>query len=295
MRVGVVDLGGNTARLLVAHRGSSGFERVAEDRIVLALGAEIERKGRISKSTLATTRATVADLCLQADQAGCAEVEVLVTSPGRQSENRSALRRSLSRRIEHEIRFVTAEEEARLAYAGAVACTPVDGENVAVIDVGGGSTEIAIGPPAGPPLWCRSVELGSLRLTHRCFRRHPPAKRELNAARAAVRDELAAVLPQQLGPITALATGGTARALRKLVGGSLGADELKDALAVARRMTPRRLERAYDIPAWRAATLAGGAILLAEIQLLLGVPLLVATGGVREGAALTLLDRADAA
>src|SRR5262245_43946886 len=153
MRVGVVDLGGNTARLLVAGRGPEGLERLAEERVVLRLGAEIERKGRISKSSLATTRATVAGLCSQADDAGCAEVEVLVTSPGRQSGNRSALRRTLSRRVQREIRFVTADEEARLAYVGAVACTPVEGELVAVVDVGGGSTEIALGPPSGPPSW----------------------------------------------------------------------------------------------------------------------------------------------
>jgi exopolyphosphatase/pppGpp-phosphohydrolase len=57
---------------------------VAEDRVVLGLGAEIERTGRISKASLATTRASVAGLCSQAEEAGCAAVEVLVTSPCRQ-------------------------------------------------------------------------------------------------------------------------------------------------------------------------------------------------------------------
>lgn len=156
LRVGVVDLGGNTARLLIAEMGPWGLERIAQERVVLGLGAEIERLGRISKSKLTAAATTVAALHSHAHDAGCAHVEVLVTSPGRQNANRSALERSLSRGTPKLIRFVTPHEEARLAYAGAVSCAPSEAGNVAVCDVGGGSTEIAIGAPTEAPAWCRS-------------------------------------------------------------------------------------------------------------------------------------------
>ena len=84
---------------------------------MLGLGAEIERRGRISKSKLAAARETVASLHSRAQRAGCTHVEVLVTSPGRQSTNRSALERSLACGTPKHIRFVTPDEEARLAYA----------------------------------------------------------------------------------------------------------------------------------------------------------------------------------
>jgi exopolyphosphatase/guanosine-5'-triphosphate,3'-diphosphate pyrophosphatase len=294
MRVGVVDLGGNTARLLVAGLGPGGLERLVEERIVLGLGAEIERTGRLSKAKLSATANGVSGLHEQARAAGCRRVQVLVTSPGRQSANRSELERSLSRGSTKQVRFISPSEEARLAYAGALAYTPVSEDAVAVCDVGGGSTEIAIGSPSEAPTWCRSLDLGSLRITQRYLRHLPPTKRELAAARRAVREALGEIGPIPGAPARVLASGGTARSLRKLVGRSLGPSELEAALAIATSTTPRKLSRRYGVPAWRAGVLPGGALILAEIQALLGVPLEVADGGLREGAALTMLSHAAA-
>jgi exopolyphosphatase/guanosine-5'-triphosphate,3'-diphosphate pyrophosphatase len=288
MRVGIVDLGGNTARLLVAELGRGGLDRVLQERVVLGLGTAIERRGRISKSGLEAAEATVASLCGRAYASGCDRVEVLVTSPGRQSANRKALERALESGGRRRVRFVTAEEEATLAYAGAVACTPTATTVVAVCDVGGGSTELAVGVPGALPTWCGSLDVGSLRITRRYFRGPRPRNAEIEAARVAVRDALAA-LPPPPTAVQALATGGTARAARKLVGPSLGPDELGAALELLRRMEPHKVARRYDLPLWRAEVLAGGAVVLAEMQALLGVPLAVAAGGFREGAALQLL------
>jgi len=294
VRVGVVDLGGNTARLLVARQGLLALERIVEERVVLGLGAEIERRGRISESKLVAAGEAVAALHSRALQAGCAHVEVLVTSPGRQSANRSALQRSLACGGFKHIRFITSDEEARLAYAGAVAGTSFPDGSVAVCDVGGGSTEIAVGFPAGAPQWCRSVDVGSLRVTRRYFHDARPTKRSIEAARGAVRSAFVALEPFPASA-HALASGGTARALRKLVGASLGADELSEALAIASATRPRKIARRFDLPTWRAEVLLGGTIVLVEIQALLGAPLEVAAGGLREGAALALLSQTAAA
>jgi exopolyphosphatase/guanosine-5'-triphosphate,3'-diphosphate pyrophosphatase len=294
VRVGVVDLGGNTARLLVAGFGPGGLERLVEERIVLGLGAEIERTGRLSKAKLSATADSVAGLHERARHAGCQRVQVLVTSPGRQSANRAALERTLTRGSTKQVRFISPSEEARLAYAGALAYTPVNEDAVAVCDVGGGSTEIAIGSPADAPAWCRSLDLGSLRITQRYLRHLPPTKRELEAARRAVREGLAGLGPVPHAPTRVLASGGTARSLRKVVGRTLGPEELEMALAIATSTTPRKLARRYSVPAWRARVVPGGALVLAEIQALLGVPLEVAEGGLREGAALTMLSHAAA-
>jgi exopolyphosphatase/pppGpp-phosphohydrolase len=86
-----------------------------------------------------------------------------------------------------------------------------------------------------------------------------------------------------------LATGGTARALRRLAGDYLGRDELARALRTVVKTKPRKLAADFGIPEWRAPLLAGGAVLLAEVQALVGVPLLVSARGFREGAALELI------
>jgi exopolyphosphatase/guanosine-5'-triphosphate,3'-diphosphate pyrophosphatase len=289
VRVGVVDLGGNTASLLVAELSPQGLEPVLTERVVLRLGAAIERTGRISTSRLAAAEATVASMVARAYATGCDQVEVLVTSPGRQSTNRKALERALRPSGPKRIRFVTADEEAQLAYAGAVACTPTGQGVVAVCDVGGGSTELAVGSPAASPSWCRSLDLGSLRVTRRYFRRSRPSDNEIEAARTAVRDALAALAPAPPAAAQVLASGGTARALRKLVGPTLGREDLDGALELLRRTEPRKVARRFDLPPWRAEVLAGGTVVLSELQALLGVPLTVAAGGLREGAALQLL------
>jgi exopolyphosphatase / guanosine-5'-triphosphate,3'-diphosphate pyrophosphatase len=289
MRVGVVDVGGNTARLLVAECDGPELVRVARDRFVLGLGGEIERRGSISRGKLAETRAVVGKLVRSAWRGGCDDIAVFVTSPGRQAGNRDALGDALARVAPGRIRFVSAAEEARLAFAGAVAAVDVRGP-MAVCDVGGGSTELALGSGADT-FWLRSADLGSLRVTRR-YLADPATKRKdgLAAARTAIREHLSEVAPQILPPrLTALATGGTARALGKLVGERLGADELGAALDLVLRTKPRKLAERFEVPQWRAPLLAGGALLLAEVQRRLDVPLQVSAQGFREGAARELV------
>ena len=89
-------------------------------------------------------------------------------------------------------------------------------------------------------------------------------------------------------PHSALATGGSARALRKLVGRTLGEDELAKAVRMLRARPSASVSRVFGLDPLRARTLVAGAVILAEAQRHLGVPLVVARGGLREGAALGL-------
>src|SRR5438132_1635705 len=98
MRVGVLDIGANTARLVVFERG---LERVAEDRASLGLGAEIEATGRLSPGKLLEVEEASARMVATARSAGAARIEVLVTSPGRQSENGGELAAAIRRGCGH--------------------------------------------------------------------------------------------------------------------------------------------------------------------------------------------------
>jgi exopolyphosphatase/pppGpp-phosphohydrolase len=92
-------------------------------------------------------------------------------------------------------------------------------------------------------------------------------------------------------PAGAVAVGGSARALRRLVGKSLGADELAEATQILRRLSAEELSERYDVDVWRAGALPAGAAILTELQSLLHVPLEVGKAGLREGVLLDLLDR----
>jgi exopolyphosphatase/guanosine-5'-triphosphate,3'-diphosphate pyrophosphatase len=293
MRVGIVDVGANTVRLLVAARDGERLISVREERAQLGLGEEIERTGRLSEEKLEETALTAALRVRRARKLRCAAIEVLVTSPGRQAENGRELVERLAESTGAPTRVLTAEEEGELAWHGAVAAAGEVATTVAVCDVGGGSAQIAVGAAAAGPVWIRSVDIGSLRLTRRAFRNDPPSDADIGRAGeaiAAVFDDLTPPLP-----LGALAVGGTARALRRIGGDVLGPNELDAAFEELRRRSSRQVAKLYKLDRQRARTLAGGALILTEIQRRLNVPLEIGRGGIREGAALMLLDATVAA
>jgi exopolyphosphatase / guanosine-5'-triphosphate,3'-diphosphate pyrophosphatase len=289
VRVAVVDVGANTLRLLVAGRGGT----VREERTYVGLGEEVERTGRLSEKKIAAAADAASARVRRARKLGASWIEVLVTSPGRQSDNGEELVRALRRATEAPVRVLTAEEEGELAWRGAVAAAGQLPETVAVCDVGGGSAQLAVGTREGPPAWVRSVDVGSLRLTRRAFQNDPPDAGDLALAQQVVTDAFADVAPPL--PLAAIAVGGTARGLRRVVSPELTQETLLDAVRRLAKRPARRIAKDYGVDDDRARTLTAGALLMLEIQRRVGVPMQVGRGGLREGAALVLLDAAVAA
>ena len=289
MRVGVVDVGANTVRLLVASHGPRGIDPVREERVHVGLGEDIERDGAIGRAKLQEAADAARLRVARARKERCDLVEVLVTSPGRQSANGADLTRRLREATGVPVQLLSAEEEGALAWRGAVAAADDLPETVAVCDIGGGSTQVVVGSLQAGPAWVRSVNLGSLRLARRTLSSDPPTHAELAAARAELEEAFVEFAPPL--PLTALATGGTARALRKLAGSDLDEAALTEAVRHLATCTKRSIAKELGVDRARAATLTAGALILSEVQRRLGVSLRVARGGLREGAALDLLDR----
>jgi exopolyphosphatase/guanosine-5'-triphosphate,3'-diphosphate pyrophosphatase len=293
VRVGIVDVGANTVRLLVAARDGQRLISVREERVQLGLGEEIERTGKISEEKLEDTAATAAARVRRARKLRCAAIEVLITSPGRQAANGRELVERLAEATTAPVRVLTAQQEGDLAWRGAVAAAQDVPPTVAVCDVGGGSAQIAVGSLATGPAWMRSVDIGSLRLARRAFRNDPPTAADLERAQDAIAEAFADLTPPL--PLAAIAVGGTARALRRITGDVLGPHELGDAVQQLGCSPSRHVSKAYRLDAQRVRTITAGALILAEIQRRLNVPLTVGRGGLREGAALMLLDATVAA
>jgi len=278
MRVGVIDVGSNTTRLLVASAGSGGVVPIDKAKVRLSLGEEIERFGAVSDVHVAAAAKAVRNMADIARSERVESLDVFLTAPGRQAANSAQLVAALSRAAGVRARVLSKEEEGTLAYRGAVLTADVAlPERIAVCDIGGASTEIAVGSPGSDPAWIESVDLGSVRLTTRGG--------DLRAGAAAA---FAGVTPPQVE--AALAVGGSARAARRLVGPELGPAELAEAIEIAATKAPRQLSRRYGVDRARAEIVPAGLALLAEVQALLGVPLHVCSGGIREGAVLASLD-----
>jgi exopolyphosphatase/guanosine-5'-triphosphate,3'-diphosphate pyrophosphatase len=277
MRIGVVDAGSNTIRLLVASVEGDEVVPIEKGRVRLSLGEEIERRGAVSTTSIAAAAKAVRKFCTVARRHGVDALDVFVTAPGRQSANASELVKALQRAAGHPVRILSTEEEGRLAYDGAIATADVAlPETIAVCDVGGASTEIAVGSPGVPPKWVTSIDLGSVRLAARST--------DVDHARSEAAEAFADVVspPVEL----ALTVGGSARAPRRPVGAWLGEAELAEALRLAETFDARAIARRFDVDRARARILPAGVAILAEVQQRLGVPLYVCDGGIREGAVL---------
>jgi exopolyphosphatase/guanosine-5'-triphosphate,3'-diphosphate pyrophosphatase len=293
VRVGIVDVGANTVRLLVATRERERLVVVREERVQLGLGEQIEQTGAISEEKLEETAVTAATRVRRARKLRCAAIEVLVTSPGRQAANGHELVAQLLSATGAPTRVLTAQEEGELAWRGAVAAARDLASTVAVCDVGGGSAQIAVGSIGEGPAWVRSVDIGSLRLTRRAFRNDPPTAADVERAKNAIAESFVDMTPPL--PLAALAVGGTARALRRIGGDVLGPEELERGLRELLRRTSRQVAKAYRLDGQRARTITAGTLILTEIQRRLNVSLEIGRGGLREGAALMLLDATVAA
>ena len=185
VRIGVVDVGSNTIRLLLAQVEGRELVPLEKERVRLSLGAEIELTGVVSDVSIAAAAKAVGKLCGVARRGGAETLDVFLTAPGRQSANAEHLVDAITRSARHSVRVLSTEEEGRLAYAGAVATADVTlPYEIAVCDVGGASTEIAVGHPSAEPSWVESIDLGSVRLTARV---DDPAARGVRKRRTLLR------------------------------------------------------------------------------------------------------------
>jgi exopolyphosphatase / guanosine-5'-triphosphate,3'-diphosphate pyrophosphatase len=293
MRVGVIDVGSNTVRLLVAGVKDGVVKAVREERTALGLARDIEATGGIGEPKLRRAGELARRYAGHATEAGATLVEVLVTAPGRQSANADELIATVSAATGLQVRALSAEDEGRYAFAGVVASLPAPPGSLTVCDVGGGSTQLVFGTGRGGPVWFRSLDFGSLRLAQRCFTHDPPTRVELADACRDVERAFLGLAPPL--PRIAVATGGSARAVRRLVGRTLTPKQLQKATALLRKRRAAEIAAEFGLPLWRARTILAGVLVLAEAQRRLGVPLVVARAGLREGAALELAAAAEAA
>ena len=278
MRIGVIDVGSNTTRLLVASAGPDGLVPLEKEKVRLSLGEEIERYGAVSAVHLAAAAKAVREMAAVARRKRVVSLDVFLTAPGRQAGNAGELVAALSRAAGVPARVLAKEEEGSLAYRGAVLSAGIPlPSRIAACDVGGASTEIAAGSPDGEPDWIESVDLGSVRLTARDGDMTTEARQAFRSVEPPVVE-------------AALVVGGSARAARRLVGEELGGKELADAMRLVETCSPREIARRFGIDRARAEILPAGVILLAEVQRRLGVPLHVCSGGIREGAVLASRD-----
>jgi exopolyphosphatase / guanosine-5'-triphosphate,3'-diphosphate pyrophosphatase len=295
LRCACIDIGSNTTRLLVAERDRSpagletgGLRTVVSGRAFTAIGAALGPGGALPDAKIAEVADIVAGQVIAARSHGAGAIRAVATAAIRAASNAAELGAAILGVAGVEMEVLTGEQEATLAFVGALASLgrPPAGP-VAVIDVGGGSTEIVIGTQAGGPTWSTSLRVGSSSLTAGCVRHDPPSATCLAALERESAKAFAGLDPPAVA--LALAVGGSATTLLSLDGEELDPQSLAFLLAefTVDPVLPTAVR--LGLHPDRTRLLPAGIVLLMRASELLGRSLRIARGGLREGVVLELL------
>jgi len=290
-----IDIGSNTTRILVAEPKDGQLTKVMEQRAYTRIGKAKDRKGRISREKIEEVAEVVETQVKLARELGAESFRAVATAAIRDAKNGKSVAEAVAERAEVPVEIVSEHEEGRLAFIGATKALghPSDGR-VAVVDVGGGSTEIAIGTIAGGVEQVMSWPIGSGLLSDELIEGDPPSASEVRRVRDRIADTFEGVEFEK--PEQVVAVGGSATSLRRLTGVVLEYETLERAIRVLCGDTSTEVARQFELDPVRVRILPTGVLVLEKISELLGQPLQIGKGGVREGIVLDMLSRqADAA
>jgi len=248
-RVGAVDLGSGSTRLLVTDVEGDRVSAAVRRGVVTRLAEGVDERRRLSPEAVARVHEALARFRDELDGLGAERTLAVATSAVRDAADGAAFLAEVEERHGFATRLLSGREEAELTRRG----VGVIGEGTLVVDVGGGSTELIAED------YVTSLDVGSVRLTERFLRSDPPLPEELAAAAAHVRG----LLPE-LDVRAAVGVAGTVAQLHALAG-ELTAPAVEAelrrlaALPLAERRRVPRLDPA------RAAVIVAGTLVVAEV------------------------------
>jgi exopolyphosphatase/guanosine-5'-triphosphate,3'-diphosphate pyrophosphatase len=215
LRLATVDVGTNTTLLLIAETGAAGEVEVLEERAeITRLGRGIGGDGRLGPEGIARTLAVLAEYAAAAGKYG-ASVSAVGTEALRRAPNAEEFLRPAAAILGAPVEVIDGEREAALSFAAALTSFPeIAGTPLAVVDIGGGSTEVIVSE--GARVRSRaSLPLGAVRLTETHIRTDPPTSTEIAALTAEVQSTLQSIPPRSSagGRLTLVGTAGTVTTL----------------------------------------------------------------------------------
>ena len=196
-RVGAIDCGTNSIRLLIADAVDGTLRDVHRDMRIVRLGQGVDATGRFAPEAIARTRAALIEYAELLRRHEVSNVRMVATSATRDAANRDEFFAMTSEVLGAVVpgavaEVITGEEEASLSFYGAVYELDTAAAPFVVVDLGGGSTEVVVGERE---VWAGySADIGCVRLTERCLHSDPPTATEVASAREVVRERLGEAL-----------------------------------------------------------------------------------------------------
>jgi exopolyphosphatase / guanosine-5'-triphosphate,3'-diphosphate pyrophosphatase len=291
MLCAAIDIGSNTTRVLVAEPQEGQLRKVMEQRAYTRIGKASQHNGAIDADKVAELAEVVATQVRLAEEVGAKAIRTVATAAIREAANRTEVVAEIGRVAGVEVEVLSEHEEGRLAFIGATKTLghPVEGD-VAVVDVGGGSSEVVVGSITEGLRSVQSFKIGSGSLADDFLSNDPPSPAEIRAVRDHITDFFEGIDFEQ--PDQAVAVGGSATSLRTLVGAALEYETLERAVRVLTGDPILEVAKRFEIDPRRVRILPTGVLLLEKLSELLGQPLQIGKGGLREGVILELLNGA---
>jgi exopolyphosphatase / guanosine-5'-triphosphate,3'-diphosphate pyrophosphatase len=289
MLCAAIDIGSNTTRVLVAEPVDGQLKKVMEQRAYTRINKALDSDGAIVGEKVDEVCEVVATQVRLAKETGAEEIRAVATAAVREASNGEAVAEAIAEAAGVPVEVLSDEEEGRLSFIGATKTLghPVDGK-VGVVDVGGGSTEVILGTVPGGASQVLSWRVGSGVLADELISSDPPSAAEIRKVRDRIDDIFAGVEIEH--PTQAVAVGGSATSLRRLVGAVLEYETLERGVRVLCGDPAAEVARRYELDPERVRILATGVLLLEKVSELLGQPLQIGKGGLREGVVLDMLN-----
>ena len=284
-----IDIGSNTTRVLVAEPVDGQLKKVMEQRAYTRINRAVGGDGEIPTDKVDEVAEVVATQVRLARELGAERMRAVATAAIREAANGEEVARRIGAAAGVPIEVLSDEEEGRLSFIGATKTLghPVDGK-VGVVDVGGGSTEVILGTVPGGVEEVRSWRVGSGALADELIASDPPSAAEIRKVRDRIDEIFDGVDVER--PTQAVAVGGSATSLRRLVGAVLEYETLERGIRVLCSDPAADVARRFELDPERVRILATGVLLLEKLSELLGQPLQIGKGGLREGVILDLLN-----
>jgi exopolyphosphatase/guanosine-5'-triphosphate,3'-diphosphate pyrophosphatase len=298
-RCAFLDIGTNTILCLIAECDESGQFRVLDDLAeITRLGKGVDQTRLISQSGEERSAAVLGSYLDRCARLGVEEITAVGTSALRDASNSGEVLARWQRQLGLQVRVISGEEEAACSFVAAREGLALAGQELLVIDIGGGSTEFIRGNAAGISE-AVSVDVGSVRLTERFVHSDPVIPEEFRSMTEEIERAVAPVVSRWLRDMPALTLVGIAATFTTLVavqkglaqyahaavhGSRIADNEVRRQIELYRAMSNARRQALPGLHPQRADVILAGALLVERIMTLFDARhVIVSDQGVRYG------------
>ena len=210
-----IDIGTNSVLLLIAEQTEKGLQVLEEAQSLPRLGSMVDSNRLLAKESMNKVLEALSEYVAIIQKYGdevLARTLVTATSAVRDAANKQEFLTLVKETVGFQVLILSGEEEAKYTYLGAISQTKVESDSIMIVDIGGGSTELAIGNSTNL-LRGISINMGSVRFNERFLLHNPPYQREIGECRRSIEALLRATQLRFPSNTQVVAVSGTATSL----------------------------------------------------------------------------------